>query len=298
MRTKALLETRHAFGSQVRGAAQRKFRVGWGMIGSALVIAAAVPIVAPFAWMFATSLKSGAHAFDLPPSWVPTEWKVQNYLNLFQSNVPFATFLWNSLKISALVTAAQLLTCSMAGYAFAHLRFRGAKGLFPMLLTALMMPIQVTIIPTFLLMSSLNLIDTHWAVILPLATNAFGAFLMRQFFLTVPRELIEAARIDGANQFTIFWRVALPLAKPALAALAIITFTNTWNSYFLPLVFLNSWEKMTLPLGMFALSNVYGSGNVSAIMAAVALAICPVLILFLVAQRQIVSGMVGSAVKG
>jgi multiple sugar transport system permease protein len=158
--------------------------------------------------------------------------------------------------------------------------------------------VQVTIIPTFLLMSALNLIDTHWAVILPLATNAFGVFMMRQFFLTVPHELIEAARIDGADQFTIFWRVALPLAKPALAALAIITFTNTWNSYFLPLVFLNSWEKMTLPLGMFALSNVYGSGNVSVIMAAVALAICPVLILFLVAQRQIISGMVGSAIKG
>jgi multiple sugar transport system permease protein len=147
-------------------------------------------------------------------------------------------------------------------------------------------------------MSALNLIDTHWAVILPLATNAFRVFMMRQFFLTVPHELIEAARIDGANQFTIFWRVALPLAKPALAALAIITFTNTWNSYFLPLVFLNSWQKMTLPLGMFALSNVYGAGNVSVIMAAVTLAICPVLILFLVAQRQIISGMVGSAIKG
>jgi multiple sugar transport system permease protein len=176
--------------------------------------------------------------------------------------------------------------------------FRGAKGIFGLLLTSLMMPIQVTIIPTFLIMSGLNLIDTHWAIILPLITNAFGVFLMRQFFLTLPRELIEAARIDGANQFTIFWRIALPLAKPALASLAIITFTNTWNNYFLPLVFLNSWEKMTLPLGMFALSNVYGSGNVSIIMAAVGVAVCPVLILFLVAQRQIISGMVGSAVKG
>ncbi len=276
----------------------RKFRPTWGWVGTTVVIVAAVPLVAPFAWMFATSLKSGAHAFDLPPTWVPTQWHWQNYLSLFQSNVPFATFIWNSLKISAAITAAQLVTCSMAGYAFAHLRFRGARGLFPLLLTSLMMPVQVTIIPMFLLMSALNLIDTHWAVILPLATNAFGVFMMRQFFLTVPHELVEAARIDGASQFTIFWKVALPLAKPALAALAIITFTNTWNSYFLPLVFLNSWEKMTLPLGMFALSNVYGSGNVSVLMAAVALAICPVLILFLAAQRQIISGMIGSAIKG
>ena len=278
--------------------AVRRVRRGWGLIGTGLVIAAALPMVAPFAWMFATSLKSGPHAFDLPPDWVPTEWHVQNYLTLFRSNVPFATFLWNSLKIASVVTLGQLLTCSMAGYAFAHLRFRGAKGLFPLLLTSLMMPVQVTVIPMFLLMSGLNLVDTHWAVILPLVTSAFGVFLMRQFFLTLPRELIEAARIDGANHFTIFWRIALPLAKPALAALAIITFTNTWNSFFLPLVFLNSWEKMTLPLGMFALSNVYGSGNVSLIMAAVAMAVCPVLILFLAAQRQIISGMVGSAVKG
>ena len=275
-----------------------KCRPGLQWIGTALVILAAFPMVAPFAWMLATSLKSGPHAFDLPPSWVPTEWHFQNFLSLFQSNVPFATFVLNSLKVAIVVTVAQLLTCSMAGYAFAHLRFRGTKGIFCLLLTSLMMPIQVTVIPTFLIISGLNLIDTHWAIILPLITNAFGVFLMRQFFLTQPRELIEAARIDGANQFTIFWRIALPLAKPALASLAIITFTNTWNSYFLPLVFLNSWEKMTLPLGMFALSNVYGSGNVSVIMAAVGVAVCPVLILFLVAQRQIVSGMVGSAVKG
>src|SRR3984893_380678 len=275
-----------------------KRRQGLQWMGTAVVILSAFPMVAPFAWMLATSLKSGPHAFDLPPSWVPTEWHFQNFLSLFQSNVPFATFLLNSLKVAIVVTVAQLLTCSMAGYAFAHLRFRGAKGIFCLLLTSLMMPIQVTVIPTFLIISCLNLIDTHWAIILPLITNAFGVFLMRQFFLTQPRELIEAARIDGANQFTIFWRIALPLAKPALASLAIITFTNTWNSYFLPLVFLHSWENMTLPLGMFALSNVYGSGNVSVIMAAVGVAVCPVLILFLVAQRQIVSGMVGSAVKG
>jgi multiple sugar transport system permease protein len=277
---------------------RKRTRLGWGVIGTTLVIAAGLPMVAPFAWMFTTSLKTGAHAFELPPSWLPTEWHFQNFLTLFQSNVPFATFLWNSLEIAAVVTLAQLLTCSMAGYAFAHLRFAGGKGLFLLLLTSLMMPVQVTIVPMFLMMSAVNLVDTQWAVILPLATNAFGVFLMRQFFLTIPRELIEAARIDGANHFTIFWRVALPLAKPALAALAIITFTNTWNSYFLPLVFLNSWEKMTLPLGMFALSNVYGAGNVSVIMAAVGLAICPVLILFLAAQRHIISGMVGSALKG
>ena len=269
-----------------------------GIIETVIVVAGSVPMVAPFLWMFTTSLTSGARAFDLPPNWLPKDWHFQNFLTLFQSNVPFATFLWNSFEVAGTVTLAQLLTCSMAGYAFAHVRFRGRNGLFALLLTSLMMPMQVTIVPLFLMMSSLGLVDTHWAIILPLATNAFGIFMMRQFFLTVPRELVEAARIDGATQFAIFWRIALPLAKPALASLGIITFVNTWNSYFLPLVFLNSWEKMTLPLGMFALSNVYGSGNVSVIMAAVVLAICPLLILFLVAQRYIISGMVGSAIKG
>src|SRR5258708_14185514 len=268
------------------------------IVGTALVIAAGLPMVAPFLWMLTTSLEPGGHVFACPPAWLPIGWHFQNFLTLFQSNVPFGTFLWNSLEIASLVTVAQLFTCSLAGYAFAHLHFRGREALFPLLLTSLMMPIQVTVVPLFLMMSALNLVDTHWAVILPLATNAFGIFLMRQFFLTLPRELIEAARIDGANQFTIFWRVALPLAKPSLAALAIITFTNTWNSYFLPLVFLNSWEKMTLPVGMFALSNVYGSGNVSMIMAAVCLALCPLLILFLFEQLHLTSGVVGSALKG
>jgi multiple sugar transport system permease protein len=267
-------------------------------IGTILVVGASLPMFAPFLWMLTTSLKSGAHAFDLPPNWLPREWHWQNFLTLFQSSVPFGIFLWNSVEIAAGVTLAQLLTCSMAGYAFAHLRFRGSKSLFVILLASLMMPLQVTIVPLFLMMSALSLVDTHWAIILPLATNAFGIFLMRQFFLTLPRELIEAARIDGATHFTAFWRIALPLAKASLAALGIITFVNTWNSYFLPLVFLNSWEKMTLPLGMFALSNVYGSGNVSVIMAAVCLAVCPLLILFLIAQRYIISGMIGSAIKG
>jgi multiple sugar transport system permease protein len=272
--------------------------LGWRLIGTVLIFLAAVPLVAPFGWMFTTALRTGMHAFDLPPSWFPTEWHFQNFVTLFHSNVPFATFLWNSLEIAVAVTVAQLLTCSMAGYAFAHLRFRGSKALFLLLLTSLMMPLQVTIVPLFLLMSALNLVDTHWAVILPLATSAFGVFLMRQFFLTIPRDLIEAAIVDGANHFTIYWRVALPLARPALATLTILTFNYSWNSYFLPLIFFSSWDKMTLPLGMFALSNVYGAGNVSVIMAAVTLAICPVLLLFLTAQRHIISGMVGSALKG
>lgn len=270
----------------------------WRYLSIGLLLLGCLPMLAPLLWMVVTSLKPGANAFDLPPTWFPKQWHFENYSTLFHSDAPIGRFLWNSIKIAALVTVAQLLTASMAGYAFAHLRFKGNKSLFLMILTSLMMPVQVTIIPMYLIMSSLNLIDTHWAIILPLSTNAFGVFLLRQFFMTLPRDLLEAARIDGASQWTTFFWVALPIARPMLATLAIITFTNTWNNYFLPLIFLNSWENMTLPLGIFSLSNVYGSGNVSVIMAGVSMAILPVLAVFLVAQRQIIAGLAGGAVKG
>jgi multiple sugar transport system permease protein len=270
----------------------------WRYVSIAIVLLGCVPMIAPLLWMAVTSLKPGATAFDLPPTWIPREWHFENYSTLFHSDAPIGAFLWNSIIISGVVTLAQLITSSMAGYAFAHLTFRSGKSLFVLMLTSLMMPLQVTIIPMYLIMSWLNLVDTHWAIILPLSTSAFGVFLLRQFFMTLPRELLEAARMDGANHWVTFVRIALPLARPMLATLGIITFTNTWNNYFLPLVFLNSWEKMTLPLGIFSLSNVYGSGNVAVIMAGVALAILPVLIVFLVAQRQIIAGLTSGAVKG
>jgi multiple sugar transport system permease protein len=281
------------------GTAAQKIRVDlWRYVSIAVLLLGCVPMIAPLLWMAVTSLKPGATAFDLPPTWIPRQWHFENYSTLFHSDTPIGAFLWNSIVISALVTIAQLVTSSMAGYAFAHLSFKGRESLFLLLLTSLMMPLQVTIIPMYLIMSGLNLVDTHWAIILPLSTSAFGVFLLRQFFMTLPRELLEAARIDGANHWVTFFQIALPLARPMLATLGIITFTNTWNNYFLPLVFLNSWEKMTLPLGIFSLSNVYGSGNVAVIMAGVALAILPVLIVFLIAQRQIIAGLTSGAVKG
>jgi multiple sugar transport system permease protein len=270
----------------------------WRYVSIGLLLIGCIPMIVPLLWMAVTSVKPGATAFDLPPTWIPKELHFENYSALFQSDVPVGAFLWNSIFISGAVTVAQLITSSMAGYAFAHLSFKGSKSLFLLMLTSLMMPLQVTIIPMYLIMSSLNLVDTHWAIILPFSTSAFGVFLLRQFFMTLPRELLEAARIDGASHWVTFFQIALPLARPMLATLGIITFTNTWNNYFLPLVFLNSWEKMTLPLGIFSLSNVYGSGNVATIMAGVALAILPVLIVFLVAQRQIIAGLTSGAVKG
>jgi multiple sugar transport system permease protein len=161
-----------------------------------------------------------------------------------------------------------------------------------------MVPNQVTVIPLFILMRKLGLIDNHWSLILPGLTSAFGVFLMRQFFMTMPQDLIDAAKVDGAGPWTTFRQIALPLAGPSLSALAIINVQTTWNAYFYPLIFLNTWDKMTLPLGITALRGYMGSGNPSVVMAAVTMSILPMLILFLVAQRWFITGITQTGLKG
>lgn len=258
----------------------------------------AIVMVMPFLWMFSTSLRPSAESFKLPPAWLPTEWHFENYSAVFQSSVPFLTFVYNSVKVTFFVTFGQLMTCSMAAYAFARLRFPGRQFLFILLLASLMVPGQVTIIPVFIIMRKLGLVDSHWALILPGLTSAFGVFLLRQFFLTLPQDLTDAAKIDGAGPWITFTRIALPLAGPSLAALTILTFNSTWNNYFYPLIFLNTWEKFTLPLGITALRGYMASGNASVVMACVAMTILPVLIVFLLAQRWFIQGVTQTGLKG
>jgi multiple sugar transport system permease protein len=260
--------------------------------------AGAIFMILPFLWMFSTSLRPSADSYKLPPAWLPTEWRFENYGAVFSSSVPIVAFALNSIKVTFLVTIGQLITCSMAGFAFARLRFPGRNLLFILLLASLMVPGQVTIIPIFVIMRRLGLVDNHWALILPGLTSAFGVFLLRQFFLTLPQDLLDAAKIDGAGPWTSYLRIGLPLAGPSLAALTIITFNGTWNNFFYPYIFINTWEKMTLPLGITALRGYMSSGNASVVMAAVALAITPVLILFLVAQRWFIAGVTRTGLKG
>lgn len=186
----------------------------------------------------------------------------------------------------------------MAGYAFARMRFKGKNVLFIILLAALMVPIQVTIIPTFIIMKNLGLVDSLFSLILPALISPFGVFLMRQHFLSLPHELVDAARIDGATHWVIFIRIAIPLAGPALSGLGILTFNSSWNAYFQPLIFINTWERMTLPLGIAGLRQYMGAGNPSVVLAAVTLAVVPVVVVFLLAQRWIIEGMVRSGIKG
>jgi multiple sugar transport system permease protein len=267
----------------------------WAVI--ALLLVGGAVMLVPFVWMFSTSWRLAKESFSPPPQWLPTAWRIENYQEVL-TTIPFVEFVLNSLKVSILITVGQLVTCSMAAYAFARLRFPGRDLLFLIFLSQLMVPQQVTIIPVFILIRVLGLLDTHWALIIPALFSAFGTFLLRQFLLTIPHELEEAARVDGAGYLRTFLQIILPLAGPGLSALAIFVFNFYWNEFFRPLLFISTWEKMTLPLGLTVMRGYLGVGNVAAIMAGVSLGILPVLLVFLLAQRYLIEGITLTGLKG
>jgi multiple sugar transport system permease protein len=258
----------------------------------------ALGMLAPFVYMIVTALKSAQHAYDLPPDWYPTEFRWENFSAAINGPLPLLRNMFNSFFIATLTTLGMLITAPMAGYAFAHLRFPGRNSLFVLLLASLMVPIQVTVIPLFLIMRNLHLINTPWSLILPGITGALGVFLMRQFFLTVPKELFEAATVDGANAWTTYRMVALPLVRNGLSALGVVTFLASWNAYFAPSVFLNSQDSATMPLALVLMRGPFSTGQINVMMAATTLAVVPALIAYLVAQRWIIAGLTASAVKG
>ena len=267
-------------------------------IGVAILSLGAIGMVAPFLWMFITALKPASAAYDLPPNWIPLDFQWENFLTAVNGPLPLLRNMFNSAFIAVVTTAGLLITAPMAGYAFARLKFAGSNLMFITLLASLMVPIQVTIIPLFLIMRNLGLINTPWSLILPSITWALGVFLMRQFFLTMPKEILEAAKIDGAGPWKTYRLVALPLVKNGLSTLGVIGFLNSWNAYFAPSIFLNSQDTATLPLALVLMRGPFSTGQVNIIMAATALAVIPALIVFLFAQRWIIESMTQSGVKG
>ena len=256
----------------------------------------AIAIVAPFLWIFRGAVSpTDAELYRLPPT-LPLDGTINNFFKVFQQ-VPFAQFAANSLIVATSITLLQLITCSTAGYAFARLSFRGKNLAFTVVIGALMIPLQVTIVPLFLVLSKIGLTNTLWSLILPPMFSAFGIFLMRQHFLSLPRELEEAARIDGAGHIRMFFQVMLPLSGPALATLAIITFTYWWNDLFTPLVMISSVNEETLPVGLVLLAGRYTTGSLGTIAAGITIAIIPVLVVFIVAQRWIVQSIASSGLK-
>jgi ABC-type glycerol-3-phosphate transport system permease component len=263
----------------------------------AILILAALAITAPFLWIFRGAFSgSDAELYRLPPSFDPANVTTANFGKVTEQ-VPYFRFFLNSIVVSSTITVAQLVTCSTAGYAFARLKFRGKGLLFAIVIGSLMIPIQVTIVPLFLVMSKLHLTNTLWALILPGIFSAFGIFLLRQHFLALPMELEEAAKLDGAGHFRTFARVILPLSGPSIATLGILCFTYWWNDLLLPLVMISDTDRQTLPVGLVLLAGRFSTGSLGTIAAGIAMAIVPVLIVFIVAQRYIVQSIASSGLK-
>lgn len=259
-----------------------------------------IPFVFPTWWMVTSSFKPVNDIFAFPPSLLPTSPRLDAYREVFELQ-PFTQQYWNSLYIAVVVTIGTLAVSTMAGYAFARIRFRGANVLFVVILTGLLIPSEVTIVPLFQLFLKLGLTDTHWPlVIVPIlgAPSVLATFIMRQFFITLPRDLEEAARVDGLGHPGTFWRIALPLARPALGAVAIFTFLHSWNLYLEPVVFLSTPEKFTLPQALTQYVDAYGGPMWNVQLAAASLTTLPVLAVFVFAQRQFVEGLATTGLKG
>lgn len=262
-----------------------------------VLIAGAITMVGPLLWMVSTSLKTLIEANGYPPQWIPSIPRWGNYRELFEQ-VPFAQFIFNSFKVSVLAVLGQLLTTSMAGFVFARLKFRGRDVLFILLLVTLMIPPQVTLIPQYLIFRELGWINTHLALIVPFwFGGAFGTFLMRQFFMSIPQDLVDAAKLDGCTPWRMYWEIFLPLSIPALAALAVFVFLERWNDLLQPLIYLNSIELMTVTMGIsYFLGQYYA--DTPLLMAASCVGIIPTIVVFLIAQRYFIQGVVLSGMKG
>lgn len=264
-----------------------------------LLLILGIIMAVPFFWMLATSLKARDQVFVFPPSFIPDPVKWSNYREVWTRDIPMVQAYLNSIKITVLVTLGTLFNCSIAGYAFAKIKFPGSGLLFGVLLATMMIPGQVTLVPMYILMARIGWVDSHLPLIIPpIMVNAFGVFLMRQFFLSVPDELLDAARIDGATPFQMFAKVSIPLVKPALVTLAIFTMLGSWNSFLGPLIYLNTPEKFTIPLVINYFSSVIGGTEWSVMMAAITTALAPMILLYLAFQRYFIQGIARTGIKG
>ncbi|MBN1688859.1 MAG: carbohydrate ABC transporter permease [Candidatus Omnitrophica bacterium] len=265
-----------------------------------LMSAGAITMVAPFLWMITTSLKEPGAVFsfqkDWWSEWIPNSFVWQNYIKASQV-VPFVRFYLNSIFVTLCVTLGQVVTSACAAYAFARLRFPGRDRVFFAYLATMMVPGAVTMIPVFILLRYLGWIDTYKAMILPGIFTAYGTFMLRQFFLTLPKDLEDAAKIDGCTYLGIFWRIILPLSKPALATLTTFTFMGSWMNFMWPLIVMNTHEKFTLPIGLAYFQSLHGT-HWTYLMAGSVMMIFPILVVFVFNQRFFVEGIKLSGIKG
>jgi ABC-type sugar transport system, permease component len=264
-----------------------------------LLTVVALLILFPYFWMITTSLKHQTKIFMFPPQWWPNPIVWSNYTDVFKNQPHFPLYFWNSIYIAALTTIGTCIFAALAGYAFAKLNFRMRNAMFLLLLSGMMIPTEVTAIPMFVWMTNLGLTDTHFPLIVPPMLGAggmFGVFLMRQFFITVPSELDEAAKIDGCTPWTTFWRIMLPLAGPTTSTLAIFTFLHSWDNYFDSLIFISSERLFTIPVGLKLFTDTTGT-EWHLLMAASVMATLPLLLVFFFAQRKFIEGVALTGLK-
>lgn len=259
-------------------------------------VALAVMVVIPFYWMIITSLKSKGALMALPIQWIPRHPTLQSYRKVF-SLFPFGKAILNSLFVSITFTVITVLSSSMAAFAIAKIRFKGAGIFFRMYLMSMMIPTQITLIPLFIIMSRLNLTNTYTSVISPSIFSAFSIFLLVQNLRSLPDDFMEAARIDGASLWTAFFRVIMPMEKPVLATLVITTFMGAWNDYLWPLVMLSDKNKMTLTLALNTLNGQYGT-EYNVLMAGCLISMIPIIVVYIIAQTQMKQGITAGGVKG
>ena len=299
---------RPQYGLAARWAQSIRYRLGdWLRIGLLLIISFIV--LAPLVWMFSTSLRLPIESFSLPPKWIPTDFHWQNYSYIFAPTQAhgrwfskieagdFLRYILNSFTVTTAIVIGQLVTATLAGYAFAHLEFPGKPALFWLVMATMMIPLQATIIPVFVLMSKLDLTESLAGLIFPAWTTAFGTFLLRQYFLRIPKEFEEAAVVDGANPWQVFSRVFLPLVAPGQAILGVLSFNGYWNEFFRPMVFLANRRLFTLPVGLATLQKEFQTTSISVALAGVVISMIPVMILYALGQRYLIEGIMMGGLK-
>jgi multiple sugar transport system permease protein len=271
-------------------------RAAGGALLYAALTAVALGVLLPFVWMLVSSVKADRDVFTVPVEWIPRDFHWDNFSRIW-TDIPLAAYLGNSLFLSVVITFLQVLTGSFAAYGFAKMRFPGRDLLFTGYIATIAVPWQAYMVPQYIIMQKLDLVNTHFSLILLQAFGAFGVFLMRQFYLTIPDEISEAARLDGLTEYGIWARIILPLSKPALASLALLTFVQTWNDYMGPFIYLTDNSLWTVQLGLRSFIGQYDA-QYAMIMTGSVLSVLPILVVFLLGQRYFVRGIATTGVKG
>ena len=271
-------------------------KVFFRVIHYAIMVMITVLMLMPIGWMLGTSMRQSKESFVLPPSFWPTQFNLDNFKQVFHA-IPILKFAWNSLFITFLAAAFMVLFTSMAAYAFARINFKGKNILFIFMLAGLMIPVQSIIVPVFLIIRKLNLIDTKCALIVTSIYYPLGLLMLRQFMMTIPKSYDEAAVCDGAGKLTIFFRVILPMSKSTIMVAFVMHFVSVWNNFFSAMIFLNSTAKMTLPLGITVLNTTDGNSNMPLMTSAVLLTLIPPMIIYIFGQKYLMQGNMISGVK-